>query len=320
MANSVYPTQTGASSTTNLANFIPEIWSSETVAAFKAQLALQPLIKSMSMVGKRGDTIHVPKPSRHSATAVAQGTAVTIRQDTVSEVQININKHFEFSRLVYDIAAMQALPSQRSFYIDDAAFALSKQVDSDLHNLGKHSGDGDGSSWVNSGSWYCDAGTSTLTAFAEDTVSAADVFRDDCFRTLIQKQDDANTPFDNRSFVIPPSLRNAIMGIDRYVSSDFVEPRGAVTKGKIGEIYGIPIYVSTNCPVVEAASDNTANTNDLKQAFLLHRDSLVIAMQQNIRTQTQYKAEWLGDLIVSDTVYGCVNYRDDTNFNMVVNA
>ena len=27
---------------------------------------------------------------------------------------------------------------------------------------------------------------------------------------------------DGRSFIIPPSVRNTIMGIDRYVSSDFV--------------------------------------------------------------------------------------------------
>ena len=47
-------------------------------------------------------------------------------------------------------------------------------------------------------------------------------FTDDAFRALIQKMDDADVPMDDRCFVIPPSLRNAIMGVDRYVSTDFV--------------------------------------------------------------------------------------------------
>jgi hypothetical protein len=99
------------------------------------------------------------------------------------------------------------------------------------------------------------------------------VFTDAGFRALIQKMDDADVPFDNRAFVIPPSLRNAIMGIDRYVSSDFVSGQ-PVQNGKIGNLYGIDVYVSTNCATSEAAADNSANTNDLKAALLIHKDTL----------------------------------------------
>ncbi len=44
--------------------------------------------------------------------------------------------------------------------------------------------------------------------------------------------DDADTPMDGRFFAVPPSLRAAIMGIDRYNSSDFVD--GRVEDGKQG--------------------------------------------------------------------------------------
>ena len=47
-------------------------------------------------------------------------------------------------------------------------------------------------------------------------------FTDEAFRALIQKMDDADVPMDDRCFVIPPSVRNSIMGLERYVSSDFV--------------------------------------------------------------------------------------------------
>lgn len=320
MASSVYPAQGGVTNNTRLATFIPEIWSNELIAAYRANLTLQPLIRSMNFVGKKGDVVHVPKPVAGTVSQKVSGTAVSIQADTAGELQININQNWEYSRLVEDITKMQALNSQREFFISDAAHQLSKKVDTDLHNLGKSAGDGDGTSWVNSGSWYCDNATGNLAAFAEDTVAATDVFTDQCYRQLIQKADDANVPMSDRAFVIPPSLRNAIMGIDRYVSSDFVDRRGAVSAGLVGEVYGIPIFVSTNCPVVEAAADNSANTNDLKQAMLLHKDSLVIAIQQDIKTETQYKLEWLSDLVVSSILYGTAAYRPESFFNLVVNA
>ena len=79
--------------------------------------------------------------------------------------------------------------------------------------------------------------------------------------------DDADVPMDGRCLVIPPSVRNAIMGIDRYSSSDFVDGR-VVNNGQIGNLYGIDIYVSSNCPVIETAADNGAG-GDVKAGYAI---------------------------------------------------
>ena len=153
MATSVYPNMGGAVDNTSAAKFIPEIWSDEVIAAYQTNLVLANLVKKMSMTGKKGDVIHVPKPTRGSAHAKVANTAVTIQNSVESEVLININKHFEFSRLIEDITEVQALASLRQFYTGDAGYGLAKQVDDDLFNLGKSFGDGNGSSFVNSGSF-----------------------------------------------------------------------------------------------------------------------------------------------------------------------
>ena len=106
---------------------------------------------------------------------------------------------------------------------------------------------------------------------------------------------------ENRKLVIPPSARNQIMGIDRYVSSDFVNGRGVVN-GKIGELYGVDIYTSTNL---------TANAAGEKPCLLFHTDALVMAEQMGVRTQTQYKQEYLADLMTADTLYGFDVYRPE---------
>ena len=321
MTDSTYPATGGFVDNTSAATFIPEIWSDEIIAAYQKNLVLAPLVKKMSMSGKKGDTIHVPKPVRGDAHAKAENTAVTVQNATESEVQVSINKHYEYSRLIEDITDVQALSSLRQFYTEDAGYALAKQVDSDLHALATGLGTSGTTSTTyanNAGTFFNDA-SNGLSTYTADTVVSADVFEDDAFRGIIQKLDDQDVPMDNRHFVIPPVLRNTIMGISRYVSSDFVN-NSTVVNGKIGQLYGIDVYVSTNCPTVEAAGDNSASSVDSLGALLFHRDAMVLAEQVGVRSQTQYKQEWLANLFTSDTLYGVAVLRPASGLTLVVPA
>ena len=297
--------------------FIPEIWSDEVIAAYKANLVLANLVRKMSFKGKKGDTLHIPKPTRGVAAAKAANTAVTIQANTESEVQVLIDQHFEYSRFIEDIVETQALSSLRSFYTEDAGYALAKKVDDTLIALGKSFGDGDGSDWTHSTSYYIDA-TTGLTLYAEDTVITSDVFTDAGFRKLIQLMDDADVPMDGRKFAIPPSLRNAIMGIDRYNSRDFVDGRG-VQNGQIGSLYGIDIYVSSNMPTIETAAENSVG-DAVKAAMLFHTDTMVLAEQIGVRSQTQYKQDYLATLYTADTLFGTKVVRPEAGFVLAVNA
>jgi hypothetical protein len=298
----------GAVTNTSAAKFIPEIWSDEVIAAYKSNLIMANAVKKMSMTGKKGDVIHVPKPTRGVAHAKAAGTAVTIQNTVESEVLININKHFEFSRLIEDITEVQALASLRQFYTGDAGYGLAKQVDDDLFALGKSFGDGNGTSFVNSGSFQINTTSGALEAYDADGTADIGAFSDAVFRGLIQKMDDADVPMDGRTFVVPPSLRNAIMGEDRYNSTDFVDGKGVVT-GKIGNLYGVDVLVSSNVPVLETG---------VRGAQLIHKDTNVLAEQQSVRSQTQYKQEFLGTLYTADTLYGCQVMRPEAGFTLAV--
>jgi hypothetical protein len=297
--------------------FIPEIWSDEVIAAYKANLVLANLVRKMSFKGKKGDTLHIPKPTRGVATAKAANTAVTIQANTESEVLVAVDQHFEYSRFIEDIVEVQALASLRSFYTEDAGYALAKKVDDLLIAGGKSFGDGDASDWVHSNAYYIDASTG-LTLYALDTVVTGDVFTDAGFRKLIQLMDDADVPMDGRKFAIPPSLRNAIMGIDRYNSSDFVDGRG-VNNGQIGKLYGIDVYVSSNMPVIETAADNSVG-DAVKAALLFHTDTQVFAEQVGVRSQVQYKQEYLSTLYTADTLFGTKVVRPEAGFVLAVNA
>lgn len=309
---------------TAVATFVPTLWSDEVIAAYKLSLKMAPLVKRLPMSGKKGDTINVPKPVRGSANAKAEATAVTMQANLEGNLAIVIDRHFEYSRLIEDIVDVQALASLRRFYTDDAGYALAQQIDTDLINCGTGFGDGTktfapdgtGADWINTNAYYVDAANG-LATYAADTVATGDNFTDIAFREAIKLLDDADVPMDNRVLIVPPAVRKTIMGLERYVSSDFRDER-VVASGFIGSVYGVDIYVSTNAPVVETAAANASSSLDSRGCLFFHQDAVVLAEQMSVRSQTQYKQEYLSTLYTADTIYGAEVYRPEAGLVIVV--
>ena len=321
MATQTYPGTVGGGSIVNktaAATFIPEIWSDEVIAAYQKNLKMAPLVKKLPMTGKKGDVIHIPKPIRGAASAKVADTAVNIQANVEGELQVSVDRHFEYSRFIEDIVEVQALNSLRQFYTEDAGYQLALKVDTDLMNAATGFGNGtmdlaapSGTDWVNSNSYYFDAasgGGTPLTAFAASTVAAGDVFSDAGFRQAIQLLDDADVPMDGRCIIVPPVVRNTIMGTERFSSSDFVSGQ-TVNTGLIGNLYGVDVYVSSNCPTLES---------NVRGCILMQKDALVHAEQMTVRSQTQYKQEYLSTLYTADTLYGVQVYRPEAGLVLAV--
>ena len=286
--------------------FIPEIWSDEVVATYKSNLIAANLIKKMSFKGKKGDAIHIPKPGRGSANAKAASTQVTLNTDTATEVIVNIDQHWEYSILIEDIVEAQALASMRQFYTDDAGYALARKVDSMLLQLGRGVNGGDGTADYDAAYSGAD-GTTLYTGTAGALTDAA-------IRRSIQRLDDADVPMDGRFLIVPPSTRNTLMGIARFTEQAFVGEVGngnTIRNGEVGNVYGVPVFVSSNA---DAATDGD------RICLLGHKDFAVLVEQMGVRTQTQYKQEYLGDLFTADTLFGVKELRDGSAIALAVPA
>ncbi len=252
--------------TTTGANFIPEIWSDEVVANYKSNLVVANLVKGLNHGGKKGDTIHLPNPARNAASAKLANTDVTEIVDTAADISVLIDKHYEYSMYIEDIAELQALNSMRKFYTDDAGYALAKQVDTDVIADMRTNGTGDIGSITN---WD----TSILAG--------------------IETLNDNDAPQNGRSLIVSPSAYTALLATDRFTEQQFIGNGDAIRTGKVGSIYGVDVYVSSN-----------VGTGATEKGILFQEDALVLATQQGVRTQTQYKQERLADLFTADTVYG----------------
>jgi len=300
--------------TTIAGNFIPELWSDEVIGAYKSNLVVANVVTKLSHKGKKGDTIHIPVPARGSASAKAANTQVTLSAATNSVINVSIDKHYEYSKLIEDIAEVQALASMRKFYTDDAGYALAKQVDSDLIDLGE----GFQSGATTDGSYttaYIGSGTTLWSGTNEADLD------DDGLRALILVLDNADVPMDNRSLIVPPVCANDLLGINRFTEQAYIGSGDALKTGKIGQIYGVDVFISTNCDTVGSGGGTGSSGGGTERVgILMHKDALVLAEQVGVRSQTQYKQEYLGDLFTSDTIYGVKELRNDAGVCFVVPA
>lgn len=291
---------------TDAAKFIPDVWSDEIIAAYRANLTLANLVTTLNHKGKKGGVVHIPKPTRGSASAKAANNVVTLIVNTESEVTITINKHYEYSRVIEDIVEVQALSSLRRFYTEDAGYALAKQVDSDLRDLG--------ATW-NSGTAYTGAvigsdGSTAWNPAASTNTGNGAALTDAGIRRVIQFFDDGDVPGRDRVLVIPPVEKKRLMGVTRFTEQAFTGEAGSantIRNGLVGNVYGVEVYVSSNIATLLATDAATS----YRVALAFQKQALVLVEQQGVRVQTQYKQEALGTLMTADRIYGVKTLREE---------
>lgn len=314
---------TAASRKRSNSAFVPELWSDEIIAAYKVNLVMPQLVNTMNFVGKKGDTIYIPKPVRGSASQKAAETMVTLISNQESQVPFYVDQHWEYSRLIEDIVSVQALDSLRRFYTDDAGYALAKKVDDKLHAEGAKFAGSDAAPTV-AGSNYSKAviGTPTSGALVAWSASAgggignAATITDEGLRLMIRELDDNDVNSMGRVLVIPPVEKKNLLGISRFTEQAFVGSGDAIKNGRLGNLYGIELYVSTNCPTV---ADSTGGV-DQRAALLFQKDALVLIEQMRPRSQSQYKQEYLADLFTADILFGTGVLRPEAGIAIVVPA
>ena len=314
-----------ATTTTN-ATFIPEIWADEVIASFKTNLVIAERVTQFDHTGKKGDTINVPNFARGDASSKAAETQVTLIANTEGNTPISINQHWEYSRMIEDIVATQQLDSFRMAYTDDAGFSLGKLVDRYLAWTMFTLQGGDTAGGFESSNAYNTAGDDFggaavaagdgSTTYDGSADNASDI-TDEGLRQMILTLDNADVPQSERSLVIPPVAKKDMLGIARYTEQAFVGEAGSansIRNGLIGDVYGVPVFVSTNCP------SSAEGSVDDRAGFLFHRSAIALAKQLDVRVQTQYKQEYLGDLFTADMLFGAAELRNDAGIVFAVPA
>ena len=319
-----YTRATASSRTRSNSAFVPELWVDEVQAGYKANLVMADLVVTMPFTGQKGDTVHLPTATRGSASAKAAETQVTLIAAQEVQKQYLIDQHWEYSRLIEDIVKVQAQDQIRQIYTDDAGYALATKVDSVLHTLGALLAAGTNVAPTVSGSAYSKAVVGapssgalvTWSGAANANAGNASALTDEGIRLVIRNLDDNNAPGTGRVLVIPPVEKKNLLGISRFTEQAFVGNGDSIRNGYVGNIYGVEVYVTTQCPTV---ADGGAAV-DQRACLLFQKEALVFINQQSPRVQTQYKQEYLGDLFTADMIFGSGVLRSEAGAAIIVPA
>lgn len=310
-------------------NFIPTIWSDEVVAAYKSNIVIAQLVRRLNYRGKKGGSITIPTPTRGTASTKAASTQVTlIAHGTDTGLTVSINKHKEYSRFVEDIVDVQALASLRRFYTDDGGYAIAKRVDRDLILQAATSGLTGGTIVEDGATGNIDS-TSTFTnaRVGDDSAAWAPTANSNAgnavdlsdlgIRRFVKRLDSVDAPMAGRFLVVSPNIKADLMGQARFSEQAFTgEAAGSNTirNGLVGNTYAVEVYVTNQLQQVENGGGTA--TSDL--ALMFQRDGLLLVEQMGVRTQTQYKQEWLADLFTADMIYGTAGLRPTSIIPIVV--
>jgi hypothetical protein len=199
---------------------------------------------------------------------------------TETDTTITIDKWYEASFAIEDMAAVQSSYDLRSEYSEKAGYAIAKQVDSDIFAL------------------YTSLTTTDVGTYGVDIGDATIV-------SALLALNLEDMPMENRAIVIHPNQLAAIMKIDKFVKADYLGEYNQATPVKKGpnsrymwgEIYGTPVYYTNNVTT-------TAGTPTQYHNLCFHKEAFALALQQAPRLQAAYWLPSLAWKVVVDVIYG----------------
>lgn len=270
------------------------------MAAHKRSHVLAGLVNKVNVRGKKGNVVNLPAPARANASSKAVNTSVNTIIAAGTGITVPLDQHWEYSRLLEDIAEAHALASVRRFYTDDAGYAMAKAKDDYLFvSARKLAGNAGATVSGATGAW---SGASIagdgITAFVDAAGNAnATAITDAGIRRAIQSLDEANFPMNDRFLVVPPVARRVMMGLARFSEQAFKGDGNTIKNGKLGDVYGVSVHVTSNCPTPSKGTT-------VRIGLLAHESALVLCDVLGPRVQTQYKQEFLGTLMTADCIFG----------------
>lgn len=275
---------------TTHANFIPEIWSKEILDVIHSEYVLADLVwRFDSEVKSGGDTIHVPNVSALTAATKTAGTAVTFQANTETKVDITVGTHQVVPFLLEDITKVQSSYDLMSIYTREAGKRIAAAVDSSIAAL--HSGFSQG-------------------------VSAGAALEDSEIITAVEFLDAADAPRSDRAFVIHSEALADMRALDKFTRYDATGQAAVQTGGNnglIGNVYGVPVYLSNNVEI-------ESGTPDLVHNLMFHKEAMALAMQKEPTTESEYSVDYLGTKVAVHTIYGVAEMRDTFAVDVTIDS
>ena len=294
MATAFATTSTGQEVDTELAVFVPEMWSDAVRASFKKNVVLASPGSDLSfMAASGGDTIRIPTVADVPAVvAKAAHVAFDYTSATEDSFTLDLSPHKVTGTMVADIGVIQSSSDLLSRYADSIGYRLALGFDTQVE-----------AALALTTECINIAGNTTAK-----TIDAATL----AHMSMVAMENDC--PLNECTLILNPTLYSSLFQIDDFIH---VSKTGVanVANGFVGSVMGMNVLLSNNISSTNANgavdSDNGALTDgNVLGGFLLHNSALVYGFSQIPRVQSEYSIDHLAHKLIGDYIGGAVILQD----------
>lgn len=268
----------------NVAPYIPELWSTIVQAAEEANLVFTlHADRRFEAELPVGDTVHIPLLTDFgSADAINVDADITTYAGDQTCISVVVNYHYQKSVQLGEKEQIQDSPDLLVNALKKCGYSVAKQKDTHLGAL------------VASGT--TSVGTQNVALTADTLIDA------------YEGLNDLDVPDESRLWVFDPESITDLLKLDYFIRMDYV-PDGVVSKGFRGrEIFGGPVYMTTNL-------NGSATSHD---AAYYHPEAIIMLSQQS---PTVFSWPWpqrFSQVVGVKTLYGVRIAR--ANYMVIINT
>lgn len=268
-----------------------QVWDPQVLQARYAKATIMPaVLNKSSLVSDSGQLVRIPIKPRFGGGNVGSDGTFTPEQQTLTDIQVNVNTWKQVSIEITDKASKQAVQTLETEMPSQFGSRLAEFYDTDLANL-----------------------YASLTGTPVGSKATPVQFDETAALTAVLGLRRANIPLEDLTWVLPPEAWYlGWLTKERLTNANTTGfQKSALQTNYRQPILNIPGYESTL--LAGSANNADATISNGIAAMLLHKESMAIAMQIN----NQYEkargvaAGKLTTIIVASNLYGTVVGRTD---------
>jgi len=255
-----------------------EIWDTEAGDAAQATIVLAELVDTQFEKKMRmGDIIRIVDKSNPAVRVKTEDASATYANITETNQAITINRQAYVAFLIEDILDVQAQTDLRQMYTSKAGYSLMAFVE------------GDATSGL----------VSLPSSFSQLVGTLGSDPTDDDLLQAVTLLDQNDVPREDRFFYCAPATHTALLKIEKFVNQQHVGQAAAeraITKAKVGMVYGAPVYMSS-------LADNNPAAASQSYSWFCHKRGVALIRQRMPRTHVDYVLLETGFGVLVDVIY-----------------
>lgn len=252
---------------------VPEVWGDAVMVSVQGSAVLLPLVDADDeLVGQPGDTVHFPKFNYiGDADDLTEGVAMTPTKMSMTDSYATIKEAGKAVELT-DTAVLTAIGRPNDQARVQLALSIARKIDSDIRAAAEYE-------YTNGG------GSDTEPTTAPLKISVNGPMSWGAYVSAIALLGDEYEPSDIVGIVLHSSQHVALLNDDKFISSESFGANAVITRGMVGSIGTVRIYVSDRSTAV-ADVDPGAGTVPGRKALIIKRGAVQLKYKRRPLVET----------------------------------